>query len=388
MDARTRHKIIWKGAHPLATALSKLLFNYTADTCREEGPLLVLSNHNTDMDPMLTACSFREPLYFVASEHILRQGWVSSFVSYITEIIARQKGGSSSATIRSIVRHLNDGHSVCLYPEGNRSWDGVTGPISPATGKLVRMSGAKLVTLRMEGAYLSSPRWSGFTIRRGKARGNIAGVYDSEYLKSISAKQVQEIIERDLYQNDYAFQRENHIRYRGKNLAEHLETLLFMCPHCKAEGKMRSEGDYFICDECGTRLRYTPEGFFAGENMMYDSVVDWRIWQNGRIRALCDDENADEIFSDDDMELFSVTTGDRAELQCTGTLRLSRKGLTLPNGATLPIGEITGMSLRGAQDLYFSSGGENFVIKSRKIRCTSKYLTACGMFDKRLLYGI
>lgn len=388
MDARKRHILIWKGAHPIAKALSKLIFNYTADACREEGPLLVLSSHNTEMDPMLTACSFREPLYFVASEHILRQGWVSSFVSYITEIIARQKGGSSSATIRNIVRHLGEGHSVCLYPEGNRSWDGVTGPISPATGKLVRMSGAKLVTLRMEGAYLANPRWSGSSIRRGKAHGSIAGVYNPEYLRSLSAKQVQEIIERDLYQDDYAEQRKKAVRFRGRNLAEHLETLLFMCPHCKAVGKMRSEGNYFICEECGTHLRYTPEGFFVGENMMYDSVVDWRIWQTDRIRALCEDENIDEIFSDDDMELYSVSTANRIDFKAAGSLRLSRKGLTLPGGMFLPFGEISGISMRGAQDLYFSRSGENYVLKSRKIKCISKYLTACGMFDKRLLYGI
>ena len=388
MDARKRHTLIWKGARPLAKFGSKLLFNYTAETCREEGPFLVLSNHNTDLDPMLTACSFPNPLYFVASEHILRQGRVSDFVNFITEIIARQKGGSSTATIKGIVNHLKAGHDVCLYPEGNRSWDGVTRPISPATGKLVRMAGAKLVTLRMEGAYLASPRWSGCSIRRGKAHGTIAGVYDAEYLRSISAKEIQEIIERDLYQNDYADQSENRVRFFGRNLAEHLETLLFMCPHCKAQGRMRSEGNYFICDECGTKLRYTADGFFAGENMIFDTVLDWRIWQTGRIRALCEDEEKDEIFSDGDMELYSIETGSNAKFNCSGELRLSRKGLTLPSGEFIPIGEITGMSIRGAQDLYFSRGSENFFVRSDKIRCTSKYLTACGMFDKRLLYGI
>lgn len=388
MDPRTRHKLIWKGARPLAKLGSKVLFNYSAETCREEGPFLVLSNHNTDLDPMLTACSFPEPLYFVASEHILRQGKISDFVSYITEIIPRQKGGSSTATIKNIVRHLKEGHNVCLYPEGNRSWDGVTRPISPATGKLVRMAGAKLVTVRMEGAYLASPRWSGTSVRRGKAHGSIAGVYDADYLKSISAKQIQEIIERDLYQDDYADQRKSPIRFKGKNLAEHLETLLFMCPHCKAAGKMRSEGNYFICDDCGTNLRYTEEGFFVGENMIFDTVTDWRIWQSGRIRALCESEDVNEIFSDDEMELYSVSTGNSIVLQAEGKMSLSRKGLSLPGGLFIPIGEITGMSIRGAQDLYFSRGSENFVVRSGKIRCTSKYLTACGMFDKRLLYGI
>ena len=388
MDDRKRHIAVWKTARPIAMAASKLLFNYDAGICREKGPFLVLANHNADLDPLFVSYSFPEPLYFVGSEHIMRSGRISDFLRKATVIITRQKGGNAAGTVREIMRHLQAGHDVCLFPEGNRTWDGVTRPIPPATAKMARLSGAKLITYRVEGAYLSNPRWSGGSLRRGKTHGGVVGVYEPDYLKSLSPKELLCIIENDLRENAYERQRREMIKYRGIKLAEHLETLLFMCPHCRAEGRMRSRGNYFFCDECGTALRYTPEGFFTGEGMVFDNVLDWNLWQNGRIREKC--ENADDrpIFSDSFISISEVRSGESAEYIGTGTLTMYRDRLVLPNGAELPINSISGMALRGPQDLYLSSGKVNYILKSSEIRCTHKYLEACKVFESSIQYGI
>ncbi len=387
MEARKRHVLIWSIVRPAAIAVSKILFNYDAQVCREEGPLLVLPNHNADLDPVLVACSFPKPLYFVASEHIMR-GKAGDFLRWSTDIIPRQKGGNASSTIRSIIRHVQDGHDVCIFPEGNRSWDGVTRPITPATGKMVRMSGAKLVTYRTEGVYFSNPRWAGGSLRRGKTHGGVVGVYEPEYLKSITAKAVQELIERDLYEDAYARQRKKPVKFKGRRLAEHLETLLFACPHCHAEGKLRSEGNYLYCDECGTALRYTEEGFFAGENMIFDTVLDWCIWQKELVEKKCAEASDKSIFSDSGLKLFEVSTAESEKLICEGELSVFGDRLVLPDGTEIKHGEISGMSVRGPQDLYFSTKSQNYLITSDKICCISKYLTACKVFDKSLIYGI
>ena len=387
MEDRKRHTLLWKGIRPLTILTAKVLFNFDADICREKGPLIILPNHNADLDPLLVSYAFPEPVYFVASEHIMR-GKAGNFLRWATDIIPRQKGGNASGTVRNILRHLGNGHNVCLFPEGNRSWDGETRPITPATGKMVRMSGAKLVTYRTEGIYFSSPRWSGCSLRRGKARGKIVGVYEPEYLKSITASAVQELIERDLYESAYTRQRKKPVKFKGRHLAEHLETFLFMCPHCHAEGKMRSEGNYFICEECGTKLRYTEEGFFAGENCIFDSVLDWSIWQRDRIKEKCSAESDEPIFVDSDLELHSVSTAENKKFLACGTMKLFRDRLELPDGTVIGVHNISGMSILGAQNLYFSSNNQNFLITSKKVRCTSKYLTACKIFDKSLQYGI
>ena len=387
MEDRKRHTLLWKSARPLVMLASKILFNFDADICREKGPMIILPNHNADLDPLFVAYAFPNPVYFVASEHIMR-GKAAGLLRWATEIIPRQKGGNASGTVRSIVRHLNDGHDVCLFPEGNRSWDGVTRPITPATGKMVRMSGAKLVTYRTEGIYFSNPRWAGGSLRRGKSRGTIVGVYEPEYLKSITAKAVQELIERDLYEDAYDRQRKKPVKFKGKHLAEHLETMLFMCPHCHAEGKMISEGNYFYCADCGTRLRYTEEGFFIGENCIYDTVLDWNIWQKERIEEKCRTAADEPIFTDTELELYSISTAESKQLLACGTMKLFADRLELPDGTVIPVKELSGMSIKGPQDLYFSTKSRNFLITSKKIRCTLKYLTACAVFDKNLQYGI
>lgn len=388
MKARRRHEIIWRCINPACRAAAKLIFRYSGDICREEGPLLIMANHNADLDPLLIAYSFPRAVYFVASEHILR-GKAGKFLRWATDIIPRQKGGSASTTVRGILRHAQEGHDVCIFPEGNRSWDGVTRSVTLSTGKLARTCGAKLVTYRTEGMYFSSPRWAGGSLRRGKAHGTIVGIYEPQYLKTLSTEQVQAIIDRDLHENAYERQRKKAIPFRGKRLAEHLETLLFTCPHCKAEGKMRSEDDMFVCDECGTRLRYTPEGFFVGENCIFDSVLDWRVWQDRRVREKCLAVGENEpVFSDADMELYNVDTGAGRRLAAVGTVTLYKDRLVLPDGTEIKTGCIKGMSVLGPQDLYFSSQGKNYLMRSNFIRCVSKYLTACSVFDNGLRYGI
>lgn len=388
MDERKRRIFFWNTLRPVVKLGAKYIFNYDGEICTEEGPLLILANHNADLDPMLLVSAFPETVYFVASEHILR-GKAGGIMRLITDLIPRQKGGSAGPTIRSIIDHASKGHNVCMFAEGNRSWDGITRRISPSTAGLVKSTGAKLVTFRTEGMYFSNPRWAGSSLRRGKTRGRVVGIYGADQLASLTDEQVQEIIERDLYENAYERQRKNPVSFKGRKLAEHLETLLFVCPHCGAVNKMRSEGDHFYCDECGTKLRYTPEGFFTGENVVYDSVLDWSEWQKSVIEEKCRTAAEDElIFSDDMMELYSVNTGRSSEFLCCGRLRLYRDLLVLPNGTKIPVHDIYRMSIKGPQDLFFTVNGKSFVIRSSRVRCTGKYLTACAVYNDRLEYGI
>jgi ribosomal protein S27AE len=45
-------------------------------------------------------------------------------------------------------------------------------------------------------------------------------------------------------------------------IAEHLETLLFICPRCGAMHRMVSSGDRFFCGECGYEVTLSAHGLF------------------------------------------------------------------------------------------------------------------------------
>ena len=124
------------------------IFHFSHEKNRLPGPTLVVCNHVTNFDPMLVGISFpKDPMHFVASEHLFRLGWITRILCFITDPIPRRKGTSGADTAMACMRKLREGESVCIFAEGECSWDGVTNRIFPATGRMARMSNATLGAL-------------------------------------------------------------------------------------------------------------------------------------------------------------------------------------------------------------------------------------------------
>ena len=233
MTEQRRHELVWRTLYGPLHLLVNHNFNITHDDVRVEGPCLLVSNHVSAWDPLIVAMSLKhKQLYYVASEHLFRMGLVSKALEYLVAPIPRRKASSGFETVKACLRRLKDGQSVGLFAEGEQSWDGRTAPIFPATGKLAKSSGATLITYRIEGAYLSLPRW-GHGIRRGAVHGGVVNIYSPEQLKTMTAKEVTAAIQRDISEDAWERQRMRPVRYRGKNLAEGIERAIYLCPACR-----------------------------------------------------------------------------------------------------------------------------------------------------------
>ena len=384
-----RHQLLWTLLRPLARLVLKLKFNYSCGSHTPQGPFLLVCNHVTDWDPILVGAAFTPQMYFVTSEHLLRQGLVSRFIHWAQAPIARQKGGSAAGTVKAMLRTLRDGRNVGLFPEGNRCWDGVTGDFPASTAKLVKSSGASLVTFRLIGGYLANPRWAGTASRRGRMRGELVGVYSPEQLRTMSSGEIRDLIARDLREDAYERQSTENVAFRGKRLAEHLETLLFLCPKCGAMHRLRSRGDRFFCEACGMSTRYTTAGLFEGGELPFDNVRSWNVWQTQKLQELCDAAGDGPIFTDSGFDLYRVHTARSLERVGSGELRLYRDRLELPGGISLPLGSIAGMSLRGPSDLFIGTAdASSFEVHSDDVRCTLKYLLACRYLGSPFEYAV
>lgn len=388
MEHHGRHVKVWTILRPIVEFVVWILFNCKTKKYSPEGPCLVLANHVTDYDPLIVGASFRRQMYFVTSEHLMRQGFISRVLDWLFSPITRQKGGSAAGTVKAILRHLKAGCNVCFFPEGNRTWDGVTRAFPESTGKLARSGGCTLITYRIRGGYFSSPRWSGSRLRRGRLRGEVVGSYSPEQLRAMSPAQINELIARDLYVDAYADQQAEPVKFKGSRRAENLETLLFICPKCGEMHKMQSRGSRFFCTACGMESEYGEDGFFRGGELPFDSVRDWNAWQEERIAELCQSAGDEPIFTDSDMELNSVTSAKGKEPLGKGELRLYADRLELPGGLTLKKEEISGMSMLGAGVLHIGSGEQHYELRSEKVRCTVKYLSACGCLGCAVGVGV
>jgi len=164
----TLHRLFYKAVRIIIMPYLRRRFGFRFIKSKTpDCPSLILSNHNTDWDPFFLSQSFPDHMYFVASEHIFRWGLASRMIKYLAAPIPRAKATNEIRTVKQVLRMLKSGYNVCIFAEGNRSFNGETSDISASTGKLVKQSGAALITYRLRGGYFTQPRW-GRTIDRVK----------------------------------------------------------------------------------------------------------------------------------------------------------------------------------------------------------------------------
>jgi len=345
---------------------------YKCDVVRgPDSPSLIISNHCTDIDPALVGLGFSRHMYFLASEHAFRNGLPSKLMRAVFDPIPINKARADVNAIKEMINRLKAGVNVCIFPEGDRTFTGTTAHIALSTAKLAKKSGADLVTFRLEGGYFTAPRWTK-KFRKGEMTGRMIGRYSADELKIMTDEQVLELMERDIYEDAYERQKARCIRYRGKNLAENIETALYICPGCKNLGTIRSEGDRFFCG-CGLEGVYTETGFLEGESLPFSTTADWDEWQTEQLREIIANSGDGPICSDECQQLYEVNPAVDKTLIGEGQLRINRENLECA-GMTFPLGSITQVVVVGQMAIEFAViDGATYEIRSKTPRSALKY---------------
>ena len=366
---RRTYRTLYKPAKLLMEGL--LNYSYTLGP-KIEGPCLILSNHVTDFDPILVGLSFPEHMYYVAGENVMRMGFLSKLVTRYASVIQRVKGTTDAEAALQILRTLRKGRNVCMFAEGNRTFTGETLPIAPATAKLVKMARSTLITYRLTGGYLSTPRWSTHR-RKGRMSGAPVGVYPPEELKKMSEAEIADLLARDLYENAYETQAKGPVAFKGKALAETLETALYLCPKCHRIDTLHSEGDRFYCD-CGLSMTIDEFGFFQGDDLPFRTPLDWDKWQEAEMEKLAETLGEEAAFSDEGQTLNRREDDHSLTPLTTGTMALYRDRLTLGK-YTFPLHDLRGIGLIQRQGMVFSTADADYAVTATKLRCVRKYHT-------------
>ena len=346
------------------------IIHYTPqDLSQAQPPYLVLANHNLTLDPVAVACAFKQPMCFVASDHLQRLGFLTWLLDACFGIISRRKGTVAYTTALEILRTLRQGDSVCLFAEGNRSFTGKTMPILPSTGALAKKAGVPVYTYKIEGAYFAHPRWAKY-LRRGKVMGHLVNKYTPEQLKEMPVDAVNAHILKDLGEDAHARQAANPIRYRGKRRAEFLETILFMCPCCKKIGGLKSQGNTLSCT-CGARMTYTEYGRLEGDGP-FSTEEEWDRWQEAELRKMAAEAGETPIFQDASVTLTQLDNKNQVIYQHTGPASFSATTLYV-GGRALPAADISDMSIYGRNTIVCTCGDDYYEVKGDKTFCGRKY---------------
>ena len=144
------------------------------------GGCMIAANHASFLDPPMVGVAFDEAIYYLARKSLFSNPvarWIYKSWNTIPVNQARPELGS----LRRIIKLLRDGEKVLLFPEGERTWDGDLGSGKTGVGLMVAKSRAKILPVRVFGAYEILPRGVSFP-RRGRISIVIGEVFDVDDL--------------------------------------------------------------------------------------------------------------------------------------------------------------------------------------------------------------
>ena len=387
-----RHVRVWRFARVVFRPILKSMFGYSGEQAPKnlKGPYIVLSNHNSNIDPIMIGTSFRQQMYFIASEQVYRWGFKSALLKRYFEPISKIKGARDVLAITKALRKVKSGYNICLFPEGNRSFNGKTWPVLEATGKLIKVSGAGLVTYRLEGEYLAFPRWMTGKARKGKINGRFMHYYSPEELKAMSVQEITKHISDDIQENAFEYQEKNMIRYKGKNLAEGMECAVCVCPKCHGIDVIKTSGNSVSCKNCGHLTDYSEYGFFD-DNFNFKNITLWDEWQTEFYKKYIEENEGVQkpLFTDsrctlsaisDDHSVVPVGVSEKGEVT---DFKFYKDRIEFSN-LTVRLEDINACSIFDRDTFCFSDRtGTHYELVSDELKNFRKYTSAlqilCGL---------
>jgi 1-acyl-sn-glycerol-3-phosphate acyltransferase len=154
--------LVYNIGYTLSRWLFTVFFSYRVygqENIPEEGPVIVASNHVSYFDPPLVGVASRRAMWFLARKTLLEWPILGPIFPSLN-VIPVDRDGNDRTALKNIIRLLQSGEGVVLFPEGTRSADGQLGQAQPGLGMIVAKTLAPVVPARIFGAYEAFPRGS------------------------------------------------------------------------------------------------------------------------------------------------------------------------------------------------------------------------------------
>jgi len=377
---RFRHKVVRTILGWTLGVYSRFKYGLKVDKFqdKQKRPLLILFNHQTAFDQFFVGLAFKQPVYYVASEDLFSNGWVSSLIRWLVAPIPIKKQTTDITAVRNCIRVAREGGTIALAPEGNRTYSGRTEYMNPAIGGLARKLGLPIALFRIEGGYGVEPRWSSVT-RRGKMRAYVSRVIEPEEYAHLTSDQLFAMIEEGLYVDEAVADGP----FRSGKKAEYLERAVYVCPFCGLS-EFESHGNEVQCKKCGRKISYGEDKRLSGQGFEFPFpfVKQWYDYQKDFVNALDLTAMTEAPVYQERARMSEVILNRRKELlRKDAELRLYGDRVVVDEGRedqlVFPFGEVSAVTVLGRNKLNIYHNKQVFQFKGSKRFNALKYVNFC-----------
>ena len=275
--------IVWAFSH-----IRQWLHFGKTDKIRMEGvkpPYIMLCNHNAFFDfyVMSAAIAPQRGFFpaavddFIGRERILRK----------LGAVPKRKFTADIGMLRLCRKAMQEKMIFGIYAEARYSLCGLTEVIPDSVAQLLKHEKVPVVVLTARGDHIYDPFWGNHRKRYvAPMRATMTQAFTPEELETATLDEINARIKELLYNDDFRWQSENRVKVTYRKRAEGLHKVLYQCPHCMTEYKMKSKGDTVYCEHCGKswRLNYYGELEASDGNTKFKFPTDWYKWEREQVK--------------------------------------------------------------------------------------------------------
>lgn len=150
----------WNFSKTLVLCFAKVWFRLRVEGREHwpaEGPVIVVANHCSWIDPPMVGISSPRWLLFLAQAGLAKFAPARWWMARVGVTLIDRDAPSKQA-LRLLADSLAAGHPVGVFPEGTRSQDGKVASFKNGVDFLVRRSGAVVLPVGIDGSYRAMSR--------------------------------------------------------------------------------------------------------------------------------------------------------------------------------------------------------------------------------------
>lgn len=310
--SRLRHQIILFLAKIVVYPYLRFVVGFRFKKFKKlKEPCIYIYNHQTVYDQFFNAYICNLKTYHVMSDDITVNGFISKLLNFVLHPIPYKKASTDFNILKICKKVINEGCSIVISPEGNRTYSGKTEYINPTISRFIQFLKVPIVFINIKGGYGVHPRFSDKR-RKGKVFVEVVKVWNYDEYKDLSSDEIMNEIKDKLYIDEST----PSGPYKSKHSAEYLERVIYNCPHCGIT-KFYSNKQNLKCTTCGYEVRYNEYKQFEQVNkeLVFKNVNEWYEYQkqylyNQQISLL--DEN--KLLASDVLDVYKVIARKKREL--------------------------------------------------------------------------
>ncbi|MFM8734962.1 MAG: lysophospholipid acyltransferase family protein [Pirellulales bacterium] len=196
-------KILYAILWVLCRTLGVAVFGFRSrfeEPLPKEGGLIVLSSHQTFLDPLLLGLATDRRLSSLARSSLYR---FRPFAAVITALdaVPIDREASAVKAMKLVIQRLERGAAVIIFPEGARTFDGRLGELKSGFALIAKKARVPIVPVAIVGGFECWPR-TRLLPRPGRIRLEFGRILTADEVAALGDKEIFDVCSQRLHDLD------------------------------------------------------------------------------------------------------------------------------------------------------------------------------------------